>query len=91
MEMMLEATWSTIEDDERTVGRFTLFGVHAADNVIGKGELDMPLDVSLRCDREMGPYEPYWHTHVKQIVTYFRVLRKAAQSVGPDRNGGPEG
>lgn len=88
VEMMLHATWATIKDNERTVGGFAWFGVHAADDIIGKCVLDLPLDVSLRGDRVSGSYQPYWHASVKQIVTYLGVLRKVAQPVGLDRNGG---
>ena len=56
MEMMLHATWATIKDNERTVGGFAWYGVHAADDIIRKYVLDLPLDVSLRGDCVLGPY-----------------------------------
>ena len=54
VEMTLESAQPMIEDGE-WMNRSTSFRVHATENVIGKHELDLPLNVSLRGDHVAGP------------------------------------
>ena len=67
------------------------FGVCGADNFVGKRELDVPLNVSLRGNRVAGSNQPYWHPRVEEIVTNFGTLRKTPHPVGPNGKWGTSG
>jgi len=87
VEMAIESTRATIEAVERTDG-FAHFGVRRASDFVRKHELSGPLDDSLRGDRVVGADQPYWHTPLEEIVTYFRVWCKTTHPVGLDRKRG---
>ena len=81
--MSIESAWSVVEAVERADG-FAAFGVHRANNFVGKCEFDVSLDVGLRGDRVSGADQPYWYTSVEEIVTNLRVLRETSHPVRPD-------
>jgi hypothetical protein len=75
MEMTTVATGSTIKNLERTTG-FAAFGVHAADDVVGKCIPHRCLNYGLGSDGEIGPDQPFRHTRVEELITDSGVCGK---------------
>ena len=82
--MSFEAARAMIQTVE-WVGRLTTFGIHAVNDFIWKCKLDWPLNICLRGNGVAAVDQPYWHTHMEEVITDLRVVCKAAHPICADR------